>query len=127
MKRLVEGMLVVALVVSAGAVASAADGQISEDTLAQFGLGGAEIVSDAQGEEIRGKWLFGPAFIVDVANLIYSSNPSSATAHAADVWVARAVKINTRLATRNPTHPVLANPTVHYVPYLPSLPSYYSY
>jgi hypothetical protein len=112
-------MLVVALLLVAN-TAGAADGQIPDDTLAQFGLGGAEVVSDAQGEEIRGKFLFGPTFIGQVALLIYNANPSPATAHAADRFIARATNVNVRLATRNPTHPVLASPVTHYIPYLPS-------
>lgn len=127
MKRVVGLLMVVALVLVANPSARADDGQIPEDTLAQFGLGGAEVVSDAQGEEIRGKFLFGPAFILGVANLIYSPHAPEATSHAADKWVLRAVKINTRLATRHPTHHVLANPNVHYVPSLPSIPYSYSY
>jgi hypothetical protein len=58
MRSLLLACLVVALVPLASGVANAADqGQVPSAVLADLGMGGMQVVSDVQGEQIRGKWI----------------------------------------------------------------------
>jgi hypothetical protein len=114
MKKFVGLMCAVALVLVLSTSVRAADGQISDAELAQFGLGGAEVVSDMEGNQIRGKFLFGPNFQLSVANLIFFSRPSEATARAANVFVASTNAANQILAAVRPFSP-WNNPNVHVI------------
>lgn len=67
MRSLLVALTLVALVFSAGTLL-AADNQVSNQTLAKMGLAGMERLSDAQGEQIRGKWFLGPLVTINAAN-----------------------------------------------------------
>ena len=52
---------IAAIVVGVALVASSAqaeDGKVSQDTLASFGLGGMQTMSDSEGKAVRGKFAF---------------------------------------------------------------------
>jgi hypothetical protein len=58
MFRIFVSLVVVGLIAVSSQSARADQGQISQAQLAEFGLGGMEMVSDSQGEQIRGKFLW---------------------------------------------------------------------
>ncbi len=60
MRYIIIACMSMAALTAATAVSAAEPGQIPEAQLAELGLGGMEVMSDAEGEEIRGKFLFGP-------------------------------------------------------------------
>jgi hypothetical protein len=66
-------VLAVAFVVFGAVTANAADlqqGQVPDQTLAAMGLGGMERLSDAQGQQIRGKsYAIGGNFIFVIGNI----------------------------------------------------------
>ena len=118
--RIFALLTAVALVLVASTSVRADEGQISDAQLAELGLGGMEMVSDAQGEQIRGKFLFGPAFTTNLfiqiqAQLTPSVGPVAAQNFAASTFFALQ-GANATLAFKFPTHPVFANPAVHYIP-----------
>ena len=64
-------LVLVALVVAFQTTAVKAEepGQISASALNNLGLGGMQTVSDAQGEQVRGKFLYSPAYIAYVKGI----------------------------------------------------------
>ena len=73
MTRFFGLLLVGALAFSAVESARAADGQISDAQLASLGLGGMQKMSDTQGMAVRGKFVFSPLAITQIANIQYNA------------------------------------------------------
>jgi len=73
MTRLFAMMLAVAFVAVLSTSARADEGQISQAQLAELGLGGMEMVSDEQGEQIRGKFVFSPAAIIQLQTATFNA------------------------------------------------------
>ena len=87
-------MIVIAMVGLSGFVAStqAADpGQVPDDALAKLGLGGMEKMTDAEGEQFRGKWFFSTlagSRAANVYNLLGGVGLAIHPAGAAHPWTA---------------------------------------
>ena len=123
MYRTVGLVIALALVLVTSNSVRAEEGQISKGQLSELGLDGMEMVSDTQGQKIRGKFLYNPAFIAQTFTQIAGPNPtpqSLATAtYVQNVMLAQ----NTYFASLLPGT-VFASPTQHVVnPTTPTTPT----
>ncbi len=68
MKNLLVACVAVVALFCATSV-EAGEGQVSQSQLAELGLGGMELMTDAEGEEVRGKFIFGPQTTLGILSI----------------------------------------------------------
>jgi len=107
MTRIFGLLLVGAIAFSAVESTRAADGQISDAQLAGLGLGGMQKMSDAQGMAVRGKFVFSPIAILQIATIQYNALQGPLGPQAAGLFATgtafNLLGVNATLSTRFPT------------------------
>lgn len=86
MRSLTIVIAMVALFAFAASTQAADPGQVPDDTLAKLGLGGMEKMTDAEGEQVRGKWYFSTLAGSTAANIYNYLGGVGAVIHAAGAW-----------------------------------------